>query len=327
MIARLVACALLALSLGAATYGDALRSARRASGARQMAAAVVRDGRVVWTGAAGPGAKAGDVYSLASLTKPYTATMVLRLAARGKLALGDRLSRWLAGRIPAAAARVTVRELLDHTSGLPDYVDSDAFSDASSDPRHRWTEAELLRMVRAPRRRGTYAYSNTNYLLLGAVLRRVSGLRVDRLLTREIAQPLGLRSTSMLRGARLARRVAGHGRLPNDVWGPIWTDGGVVASAADVARFVDGLVLGGRLLDASWLQRMLAGAYGGYGLGIYGVSLFGDRAYGHDGSYGGWETYALGVPARGLALAVLAHGGSSGGPDRALRALARIAEG
>ena len=327
MIARLLACAMLALSLGAATYGDALEGARRTAGARQMAGAIVQDGRVLWTGAAGAGAKASDVYSLASLSKPYTATMVLRLAARGELSLGDRLGRWLDGRIPAAAAQVTVRELLDHTSGLPDYVDSNAFNDAAADPHHHWTESELLRLVRAPRHRGTFAYSNTNYLLLGAVLRRVSGLRVDRLLTREITRPLGLRSTSMLRVARLARRVAGHHRLPNDVWNPIWTDGAVVASAADVARFLDGLVLGGRLLDATWLQRMLAGADADYGLGIYGVGLLGDRAYGHDGSYGGWETYALAVPARGLTFAVLAHGGSSGGPDRALRALARIAEG
>lgn len=327
MIRRLVALALVAASLSAATYDDALRDARLHAGARQMAGAVLSRGRVVWTGASGAGARAGDVYSLASLSKTYTATMVLRLAARGRLALTDHVSRWLAGRIPAAAARVTVRELLNHTSGLPDYLDDPRLAAGFADPRHHWTEAELLPAVRAPRHRGTYAYSNTNFLLLGAILRRVSGMRVDRLLEREVLEPLGLHSTSMLRVARLARRVAGHGRLPNDIWDPIWTDGGVVASAADVGRFLDGLAVSGRLLSASWLQRMLAGAYQGYGLGIYGVPLAGHRAYGHDGSYGGWESYAVAEPSTGLTFVVLAHGGSSSGPDAGVRALARIAEG
>jgi D-alanyl-D-alanine carboxypeptidase len=327
MIRRLVALGLVAASLSAATYDDALRDARRHAGARQMAGAVLSHGRVVWTGASGPGARASDVYSLASLSKTYTATVVLRLAARGRLELTDHVSRWLAGRIPAAAARVTVRELLNHTSGLPDYLDDPRIEAALGDPRHHWTEAELLRAVRAPRHRGTFAYSNTNFILLGAILRRVSGERVDRVLAQEVLGPLRLRSTSMQRGARLARRVAGHHRLPNDIWDPIWTDGAVVASAADVGRFLDGLVVSRRLLGASWLQRMLAGAYQGYGLGVYGVPLLGDRAYGHDGSYGGWDSYAVAEPATGLTFVVLAHGGAGSGPDAGVRALARIAAG
>ena len=78
---RRLALLLCAGALLGAGYGDALRGARTQAGAHQMAAAVYDRGMLVWTGAAGPGAKASDVYSLASLTKTYTATMTLRLAA------------------------------------------------------------------------------------------------------------------------------------------------------------------------------------------------------------------------------------------------------
>jgi D-alanyl-D-alanine carboxypeptidase len=314
----------LALVLSGAGYDDALRGAREQSGAQQMAGAIVRDGELVWTGASGTGAQPGDVYSLASLSKTYTATMVVRLAARRRLSLDARISKWLAGRIPAKAGRVTVRELLQHTSGLPDYLDDARINAALNDPRHRWTEAELLRAVRAPRHHGKFAYSNTNYVLLGAILRRVTGKNADVVLAREVRTPLGLVSTSMARNARLAARVAGHQRLPNDIWNPLWTDGAVVASAEDVARFLDGLVVTNRLLAASWLQRMLAGAKPGergYGMGIYGARLDGRLVYGHDGSYGGWESYGVSDLETGTTYVVLAHGGSGGGPTAGILAL------
>jgi D-alanyl-D-alanine carboxypeptidase len=320
--ARLLALACAAACLTGAGYGEALRETRTAAGARTMAGAVLQDGRLVWTGAAGPGAEAGDVYSLASLTKTYVAALTVQLAAHGKLTLETPIRRWLAGRIPAAAADVTVRELLGHTSGLPDYLGDAEIAAGLADPRHHWTEAELLRAVRAPRRRGTFAYSNTNYVLLGAILRRIEHRGVGRLLRARILRPLGLRSTSITRSARLARRVAGGRRLPNDVWGPLWTDGGVVSTAADVGRFLSALVIEGRVLAPAPLQDMLGPPDGGYGLGIYPVALNGTAAWGHDGSYGGWESYALAAPATGRTYVVLAHGGGLAGPVRGVQALA-----
>jgi D-alanyl-D-alanine carboxypeptidase len=322
-VSRVIAL-VVALALTGASYDEALQGSREKSGATQMAGAVLRDGRLVWTGAVGEGAQASDVYSLASLSKTYTATLVLQLARRGRLPLGAHISRWLRGRIPAAAGRVTVRELLNHTSGLPDYVDDPKINVSFGDPRHRWTEAELLRAVRAPRHRGKFAYSNTNFILLGAILRRVTRAPVDRLLVEQVLTPLGLTSTSMARVGRLARRVAGHRRLPNDIWDELFADGSVVASAADVARFLDGLLVSRSLLDATWLQRMLAGAKPGergYGFGIYGVSIGGRIVYGHDGSYGGWESYGVSDQASGMTYVVLAHGGSAGGPTVGVAAL------
>jgi D-alanyl-D-alanine carboxypeptidase len=320
--ARLLALACAAACLTGAGYDDALHDVRLAAGAQQMAGAVLDHGAVVWIGADGPGAEPTDVYSLASLTKTYVAALTVRLAERGRLRLRTPIGRWLAGAIPPAAAAVTVRELLDHTSGLPDYLDDARLAEAFEDPRHHWTEAELLRAVRAPRRRGRFAYSNTNYLLLGAILRRLEHRSVAVSLARAVLRPFGLTSTSLARGSQLAARVAGDRRLPNDVWGPLWTDGGIVASVEDVARFLSALVAEGTLLGRAAREDMLGPPDGNYALGIYSVRLRGATYWGHDGSYGGWESYALSSPATGLTFVVLAHGGGSGGPARGVRALA-----
>lgn len=309
---RALVLAVAALALTGAGYGDALRAARDSAGARQMAGAVVSHGELVWAGALGH----GDAYSLASLTKPFTATVVLRLAEEGALSLDDPIGRWLAGTIPQAAEEVTVRELLAHTSGLPDYLDHPSVAAAFADPRHRWTEAELLAAVRPPQRRGRYAYSNTNYVLLGAIARRASGLSMQAALRRHVLAPLGLGATSFTRTPSLARRVAGGRRLPNDVWGPLWGDGGIVSTAGDVARFLHALVAGDGLLTPPTRTLMLRD-----GLGVYGADILGEPFYGHDGSYGGWLTLAMSAPRADLTVAVLAHGGRGTGPSRGVHAL------
>ncbi|MCW2989840.1 MAG: alkaline D-peptidase [Solirubrobacterales bacterium] len=325
MIARLLALACAAACLTGAGYDAALHDARIAAGARQMSGAVLDHGHVVWTGADGAGAKATDVYALASLTKTYVAALTVRLAERGRLTLESPIGRWLGARIPASARRVTVRELLSHTSGLPDYLDDPRILASLRDPRHHWTEAELLRAVRAPRHRGTFAYSDTDYIVLGAILRRLEHRSVATSLAKAVLAPLGLTGTSLARSARLAGRVAGHHRLANDVWGPLWTDGGIVASAEEVGRFLSALVVEGTIVGPAALADMLGPPGGGYGLGIYRVGLHGEDFWGHAGSYAGWQSDAVSSPATGWTFVVLAHGGGIGGPGRGVGALADVA--
>jgi D-alanyl-D-alanine carboxypeptidase len=308
-----VACGVLVCATPAvADRAAALHRARLDAGATIAAGAVVDHGRVVWTGSEGGGATTASVFSLASLTKTYTATLVMRFVQQGRIRLSDRIGRWLAGRIPRPAARVTVRELLDHTSGLPDYLDDPHVSAAIGDPRHHWTEAELLRAVRAPRHRGTFSYSNTNYVLLGAMLRRVAHESEGALVDQRVVAPLHLTGTSMLRRASFAARVAGGGRLGTDVWGPIWADGGIVATASDVGRFLDALVVAHRLLSPATVARMLPRPGAFYGLGIYSDTQLvpGETFYGHDGSYGGWFSYGLSDPLTGMTYVVLLRGGN-----------------
>src|SRR3954451_6432670 len=140
-------------------------------------AAVIRKGRLVWTGAAGrarPGPdgrmKPRSLVPIASATKTVTATMVMSLVERGTLHLGERLDRTLP-QLPAAN-RITLRTLLNHSSGLVDY-----FSDGAIDriirrhPYPRWTRAQVLAHVSHVRFRpgSHHSYSNSNYVTLGGV--------------------------------------------------------------------------------------------------------------------------------------------------------------
>ena len=164
-------------------------------------AAVGRDGTVMWTGARGvadisTGAKItpDTVFDIASVSKQFTATAILLLAGAGKLALDDKLSTHVTG-LPAWADTVTVSQLMHHTSGIPDYTGLlEAEGYQVSD---RTTQAQALQALTTvttldfpPGTR--FEYSNSNYMLLGEILQRVSGMPLPEFLKAEIFQPLDL---------------------------------------------------------------------------------------------------------------------------------------
>jgi len=169
--------------------------------------------RRTWVGASGTLEQAGSVpvtteaqFRIASITKVFVSIVVLQLVEEGKLTLDDPLSRHL----PAYPdQRVTIRQLLNHTSGVPDYSMSDDFNKELLNYRdRRWTAAEVLDLVKdtepdfAP---GTdYAYSNTNDVLLGEIIRNISGRSWAQEVRRRILDPLNLNST----------HIAGSERVP-----------------------------------------------------------------------------------------------------------------
>ncbi|HEY8583847.1 MAG TPA: serine hydrolase domain-containing protein, partial [Capillimicrobium sp.] len=228
---RLLVAVLAAALLGPATATAApadrvLRAEARALGVPHAQAAVVRDGRVVWSGAT-RGTRADDRLVVASVTKMVVAALALRLADEGALTLDDPVDRWVDG-VPNGD-RITVRMLLAHRSGLREYFGDAAIRRALRDATHRWTRAEVVDAIRRGRPQaepgGAFAYRNTNYVLLGEVLERAAGVDVETLLQRELAVPLGLPSLSFAVGAPGGGRLLGA-PLPADVIGPVWTDGG-----------------------------------------------------------------------------------------------------
>jgi D-alanyl-D-alanine carboxypeptidase len=165
---------------------DRERAAQHIPGA---AAAVVARGRVVWVGASGLAdvrrrmpVRRDTRYAIGSVTKPFVAGLVVQLAASGVLGLDDPLSRWVP-RFPGAR-RITLRELLDQTSGLDDYVTDGRFlaAERRRGPEFEWAPRQLLRYVpsalAAPGER--WNYSNANYLLLGLVVERATHRRSGR---------------------------------------------------------------------------------------------------------------------------------------------------
>ena len=247
--------------------------------------------RLDWHGAAGRFARgkprplrSGDAFRTASVTKTFTAAVVLRLAEQGRLGLDDPIARFLD---PAVVARVdvvdgvphggeiTVRELLNHTSGLYDYTDDSAYTRARiARPGRVWQPRQLVTIAVRHKplfRPGSdWAYSNTNYVLLGLVAEAVTSRSLVDELRSRIFRPLGLSSTAYPLGTTLGGRVV-HGYVRSIPGVPIprgraldvtarvapngWGAGQIVSNAGDLTRFYAGL-LGGRLLPPPQLAAM-----------------------------------------------------------------------
>ncbi|MFH8403384.1 serine hydrolase domain-containing protein [Streptomyces sp. NPDC018019] len=256
-----------------------------------------------------------DHFRAGSLTKPFVAAVVLQLAAEHRLGLQDpvlrRLPRSLrdaAGGAAGELSRVTIRQLLDHTSGLFNYTRDRRLARqlyGSGFRAHRYdshTPAELLRTALShpptapPGAR--YAYSNTNYLLLGLVIEHVTGHPYAEEVTRRIVRPVRLSGTSFPgtdpalpepygRGYSLvgARRVDATALDPSRAG----SAGEMVTTLGDLNRFFAAL-LGGELLPPrETAQLRNASRTGGaYGLGLYAVELpCGTTVWGHNGDING----------------------------------------
>jgi D-alanyl-D-alanine carboxypeptidase len=256
-----------------------------------------------------------DRYRIASVTKTFVATVVLELVEEGKLALADTLQRRLPGLVPNGAG-ITVRHLLNHTSGLFDY-DSDKKWQAArfATPGRVWTPRELVEVATAHpplfKPGSRWAYSNTNYILLGLVIEAVTGSPLGEELERRLFRRLALRSTSYPTRTAIGGRFA-HGyvvsrppipRPPGtliDVSALLspsgWGAGQIVSSAGDVAAFYAAL-LGGRLLKPGVLASMKSPVSGhdyGLGLGVFHTPC--GKAFGHDGDFPGYRSVALSTP-------------------------------
>ncbi|MHB1835733.1 MAG: serine hydrolase domain-containing protein [Solirubrobacteraceae bacterium] len=318
-----------------------------------MTAAVVVCGRVVWADASGVldlrskrRATDGSLFVLNSAVKTIVATMIMQEVQAGRLSLGTRLSQfypWLPN-----ARQISVRMLLNMTSGLPDYLyDPRIEWMIQHRPRHHWTVEQVLTglgmglgVPRFSPGHG-FQYSDTNYIVLGAVLERVTHSSIERVFERLIARPLGITSATFVPVAAAKARMAHPYLLYRDgllrsqwipgfgvssvVWGPVFTDGGLVASSLDLARFANAL-LGGRLVSATAVRLMTHIGRGDYGFGIRGRSFDGRFWLGHGGYFGGFEAEDWSDPARQLTIAVATNLQIVGGKpisDRIWRAIAR----
>ncbi|WP_172972133.1 serine hydrolase domain-containing protein [Roseibium aquae] len=257
---------------------------------------------------AGSGAAADTPFAIASLGKTFTAVAVLRLVQRGAFGLDDEVARLvppsttdLFGGLPG----VRLRHLLTMTSGLPDYMD-DAWLDAVlEDPAVVQTTDGALRAAGgrpalfAPGER--FDYSNTNYVLLGAILERATGLSYAAVLEAEVFEPAGL-TDSFVFGSRPLPPPFGQGHSAASLVRRYYSgaglgDGGVIASARDVARFYRALFAERSLLPDDLLTAMMADPAGErYGMGIE----IEDGIAGHSGGDLGYSSDACMDLASGL---------------------------
>ncbi|HEX6523246.1 MAG TPA: serine hydrolase domain-containing protein [Streptosporangiaceae bacterium] len=251
-----------------------------------------------------------DRVHIGSVTKTFVATVVLQLAAEGRLSLNDSVQKWLPGVITDHGyhpARITVRQLLQQTSGIRDYTDDPVFQTVQG-LEETWQPQQLIDVALrlGPPVHG-WLYSNTNYILLGMIIQKVTGQSPITEINRRILAPLGLRDTSFPLTSTVIPSPYAHGYYGSldvtNVENPsgAWTAGAMISTAGDVARFYRAL-LTGRLLPPEQQRELLATVpvddsgelfAEHYGLGIYSVQLSCGTAWGHDGGYpGGFKTIA-----------------------------------
>jgi len=322
---------------------DVLRERYGVPGA--SATIVWPDGRT-WTGVSGlADVKAVSpvttdaAFSLGSVSKTFTAALILDLADEGRLTLDDPVRGWLPDALPEAkvGSAVTIRMLLDHTSGLYDFFMHPKIDKALTAKRTRsWAPAQSLRYVRSPyfAPGEGWRYSNTNYVLLGLIAERVTGQPLAAELRQRFFDPLGM-TTAFVQGAEPARsavvrayRFSGGSRAarPIDVsdgtgitpFTSVVTAAGaagaVAASSSDVARWAMALY-GGAALSPARSTEMTDGvartralrARIPYGLGVQAVSVGGRPTYGHSGRFIGARSVMRYLVNEGAAIAVLTN--------------------
>ncbi len=275
---------------------------------------VLRAGRADVTRPGAP--RLHDHMRLASVAKAFSGAVALHLVAECRFGLDQTIGQLLPG-LPRAWSKVTVRELLHHVSGLPDYTRSKGFAkQAETDPRGFVTPAKIIswvrgqRLVFAPGSR--YEYSNTDNIVVGLIAERVTGRSYASLLRELVFRPAGLAHTSFptrqvaLPSPFIHGYVVAPGSKPKDVTSLLspsgaWASGAIVSTPADLGRFIRA-DLGLRFFGAAQRRQQFKFVPGssspaGPGTNSAGLAIFRYRTrcgtvYGHTGNFPGYVQWA-----------------------------------
>ena len=274
-----------------------------------------------------------DLMLQGSVGKTYVASVALQLVHQKKLALDDLIEKYL-GREPwfaklPNAREITVRMLMNHTSGLVRYEFKEQFTkDLSANPDRVWKPEELISYILdtpAPFAAGKgWDYSDTNYIVLGMIIEKVTGSRYYDLAKRRLLEPLKLRETVPSNTRVIPGLIQGYAGPANPFGGTDemivngkfainpqfeWCGGGMASTSEDLARWAKAMYEG-RAFDPSLLPQMLEGVparlgpEAKYGLGvIIRPTKFG-MSYGHSGFFPGYITEMMYFPDHKLAIAV-----------------------
>jgi D-alanyl-D-alanine carboxypeptidase len=243
---------------------------------------------------------------IGSETKTFTITALLQLVEQGKISLDDPISKYVDGVI--SGDTITLRELAVMRSGLANYSATDAFDQLlTADPQKSWTPQELLSYsIGGPLQFAPgegFAYSNTNTILLGLVVEKVSGESIGGYIKRHITKPLGMTQTSFPTTSALPSPHADGYSTGADKsvenatnWNPTWTwsAGQMVSTLHDMRIWAQRVATGRGLLTPA-MQRVRAASVAKvqepitYGLGLFNVHQW----IGHNGSLPGYQTIAL----------------------------------
>jgi CubicO group peptidase (beta-lactamase class C family) len=263
-----------------------------------------------WNVANTPQAK----FRIGSITKQFTAACVLLLEERGKLSIDDPISKHLADS-PPTWRHVTIHHLLTHSSGIPSFTDFPDYSSKQALPTT--VEQTLQRFRDKPLEFDPGAqmkYSNSGYLVLGALIEKISGQVYATFVQENIFTPLGMIDSGYdSNAAIIPRRAAGYSPSPA---GPVNTDfihmsiphaaGGLYSTTEDLLRWERAL-FGGKVLSAASLRKMITPYKGDYALGLVVKEFEGWKVIQHGGGIEGFNTTLRYFPEDRLIIVVLAN--------------------
>lgn len=293
----------------------------------------IRDDYGTWIGTGGIADLASGIqvetdhqFMIASVSKVFTATLIYSLIDDNIVSIDDPIEKWLPQEVVANVANAnksTIEHLLAHTSGIPDYYTVAFELDRYNIDYNYWSQEEILKYVygkNAISSAGSgYSYSNTNYLLLGMIIEKATGISLKDAYSNYIFDPLKLKNAffDVKENAAPPTLIKGYYNLFGDGYihsGFLYKDelstgdGGIVINAQDLGAFLDALMHGQLISDES-LDKMQDwfdiedGGKNGYGLEYftddYGIS------YGHSGGVDGFTSVAHYYPAEDVTVIVL----------------------
>lgn len=277
---------------------------------------------------------AADRMLAGSVGKTFAAATALQLIKEGRIGLDDKIEKYLGteewfSRLPNAK-QITVRQLMNHTSGLVRYEFKEQFTkDLTANPEKSWKPAELVAYLldeKPPFAAGeSWDYSDTNYIVLGMIIEKVTGRRFYEEANRRLLKPLKLTNTIPQDGPRLKGVVQGYAG-PNNPFGGTdammvngkfainpqfeWTGGGYASTAQDLARWAK-MIYEGKAYSPDLLPEVLKGVSAPmlgretkYGLGVIMRKTTLGPSYGHSGFFPGYMTDMMYFPEHRVAVAV-----------------------
>ncbi|MGB2751764.1 MAG: serine hydrolase domain-containing protein [Pyrinomonadaceae bacterium] len=269
-----------------------------------------------------------------STGKTFAAATALQLVKEGKIGLDDKVEKYLGSEVWFArlpnAKDITVRQLMNHTSGLVRYEFKDQFTkDLTANPEKVWKPQELLAYLldeKPPFEAGkSWDYSDTNYIVLGMIIEKVTGKKFYDVANKRLIKPLKLTNTIPQDGLKLKGVVQGYAGANNPFGGKDemiangkfiinpqfeWTGGGWATTTEDLARWAK-MMYEGKAYDNALLPQVLAGVAAPmlgretkYGLGVIIRKTAAGTSYGHSGFFPGYMTDMMYFPEQKIAVAV-----------------------
>ena len=296
--------------------------------------------------------------NVASVTKSFTAALVLQLAQEGRLSLNDKIYKWRKQinwrSSKKILKKISVKQVLDHTSGIPELMHAPQVEPNANNPNFNpsprqlvgW--ASLMPMAFPP---GTsWAYSNTDYEILGLIIEAVTKRSYAQNLKTRLFKPLGLRNTSLVQG-KPKPTVQGYYLTPkqpatnpmNVQWTKLaadansqmrwaWAAGGIQSTSCDLAKWANALLNSNKVLNAKYRKRMqtvtpksvpiaktILPGWTGYGLGLMRINLGGHTGWGHLGNIPGFASGSLYVKSKKVSVSIILPSGAAGAVDAMTR--------